>query len=147
MLTRSRLALVIAMDTACSAGACRVKPTWVKLTWHQRHGRISPAPHTFTEAIYNRDPEELLNQEREGGIIRILMKIIFRCIRDDKSLMSHNLLRYLVFRDKKTKDLIQNSIGIKLKPEDESIKTQSILNIIIGKDKITTKKYEAVKSM
>ena len=44
--------------------------------------------------------DSLVNQEREGGIIRILLKVIFICIKEEEK--AYDILRYVIFRDRKS---------------------------------------------
>lgn len=48
MLTCSRLVIAILRDSERAIGACRVKLTWAKLTWHQLSTVTYPLPHSHT---------------------------------------------------------------------------------------------------
>lgn len=48
MLTCSRLVYAVFSDLGLAIGACRVKLTWAKLTWHQLSTVTYPLPHSHT---------------------------------------------------------------------------------------------------
>lgn len=97
--------------------------------------------------------QESKNTHREGGILRILLKVAFLLIKNDSSLttVSSNILNYLIFRGKDTKKLIKSIAGIQ---KDEKLhfehkkKTQpkniyNLLDLAFKNDPIKMKQYNA----
>jgi len=99
------------------------------------------------EPVPGRKLEELIHQEREGGILRILLKSICICLKNNKNEISCNLLRYLIFRDKVTKQKIKEYIGnksTKKSKDKKRHKHQNLINLIFRKVPEADKQHEAI---
>jgi len=92
-----------------------------------------------------KDQRKIVNQEREGGILRILLKTIFICIKEYKNDISLDLLRYVLFRENTVKAKIKIYVENKSSEEakEEKIK-HSLTDIIFSKDSEAIKKQEAI---
>ena len=70
------------------------------------------------------------NLEREGGILRILMKLIFISMKE-KIKISYTMLKFLIFRENEEKEIIQTFLGIKTKNEKKiNIKRLTLIGIL-----------------
>jgi len=90
-------------------------------------------------------------ENREGGILRILIKLIFLSIRNEPNETADTctFVKYLVFREKIDKISIKQLAGISKLPEFEEIKKckkkkkYSILDIYIKKDPVMLKIHKS----
>jgi len=65
--------------------------------------------------------------QREGGFIRIVLKLIFLCLKNDVTEMSCYLLKYVIFREKEDKKQIVNDLKRVLSKSDNKASLYQIL--------------------
>ena len=69
------------------------------------------------------------HQEREGGILRILLKLIFMCMRE-KLNMGYILLKFIVFREEKDKNTMKRYLGITRTITNKGAKKFTLLKLM-----------------
>eukprot|EP01022_Parablepharisma_sp_SALTPOND_P027116 TRINITY_DN657_c0_g1_i1.p1 TRINITY_DN657_c0_g1~~TRINITY_DN657_c0_g1_i1.p1 ORF type:complete len:1837 (-),score=222.25 TRINITY_DN657_c0_g1_i1:2911-8421(-) len=86
-------------------------------------------------------------QQREGGLMRVLFKILTMGIKVDQTRMASVLLRYLVLREKGVKKDIKNFVGGGMKKDGKAkvkMVKYNIIDIVVRKDQDATKQYNAI---
>ena len=88
--------------------------------------------------------------QREGGMLRVLLKVLFLAVKHDVSegLLAVAMLRYLIFRGKSEKKRIKEHLGLKraAKPKSKSKRAvkYNLLDIILRRDLDSMKQYSTI---
>ena len=112
--------------------------------------RISSVPR-WEERSPTDARHEVVSVQREGGLLRVLLKIVLVATKFDATGTAGTLLRYLVFREKSEKKTLKGLAGIKRKnaasgkaKSKHTVPPYNLIDIVLWKDPECLKQYTGI---